>query len=1279
MIFKRKIYKRRLVLLAIVGSYFVVSSLYIIFSDKFLIYFFRNDPTNVLFDEIQSYKGISFIFLTAIVLFLILKKRDAIIEKYINNKTRYYNLFNNTLNGVIYTTIDGEILAINKACLDIFNVTEEQVIEKSIYDLSSKLVDENLTPIVLDNHPVKNAINTKKAVSNIIVGYVKPKSNTYTWLKINCIPEFMEEYKDPYRICITIDDISLLKNNQKELEKTQEEIKKSLHKVALSEFLLKEANVMAKIGVYEINSKKDDIKLSDEIYRIFNIPIEEEYPFEIVRKSFKEQSKNLLNKVVKECMEKGNSFDVVLEIELRVRPTVWVRVIGKPIYDENNEIIGRRGIVQDISESIIRQDKIEQSKKELEKSFFIIKRSEILLKEAGRLAKIGAYELLTETGEYYWSDELYIILGVEKGGKLPSIKNIFNLFIGESKVKLLAAVNNLTNNNIPFELELELINFHQEHLWIHVIAHPVFNESNEVVGRRGVLQNITNYKKVQLELELSKIKLEASLELVNKNKYLLKEASRMANIGYWGYENKTETLIWSDFIHKAYGTDPKEGAPKFEEILKVLDDESKEKLTNATLELTNNGVPYDIEIKATNYKNEEIWFRSIARPVFDKNKKVTGRIGVLQSITDSKNAQIALELSKKQLEASLETVKANEFILKEASKMANIGYWSADVQTGKITWSEVIYQIYGLASTEETPKFEDILPLFDKESKEKLIKATLDLTNNGVPYDIETKAINLKNQEVWVRTIAEPVYDEDHKIIARRGVLQNITASKKTQLELEHSKNKLEASLNLMKENEYLLKEAGRMANIGYWGYDMLTDTNIWSEPIYKIYGVNPKDGVPELNGILSVFDDKSKKKLLKAMLNLANDGVSFDIDLEMTNFKNEKKWIRNIGEPIYNTQHKVIGRKGVVQDITEPRKIMAQIDETEKMYRLLADNANDLICLHETDSTLVYLSPSIKDLLGYNRSELLGKPIFELIYKEDVLPLKKAIEERVFKDVDAEAFVFRIRHKKGHFIWLETLATSITKDNEIVSYVSSSRDITPWVLAKQEIQENQALLQKLTTEITLIEEKQKKEIATNIHDHLSQSLVISKMRINELKRNPVFKKVGKDLLFIEKHISEALENSRKITYELSPPVLYQLGIIDALNWLLDNIETTHKIKCELNCNVIHIKLSDVKAILLYRSIQEVVMNSIKYAKASSINLTIDKTDSEIQISIRDNGVGFDITTLNRKHHNKESDLGSGLGLFTIKERIRNIQGEFSILSEINVGTTAKIVVPLTQ
>lgn len=261
-------------------------------------------------------------------------------------------------------------------------------------------------------------------------------SNTYTWLKINCIPEFMEEEKDSYRICITIDDISLLKNNQKELEKSQEEIKKSLDRVALSEFLLKEANVMAKIGVYEINSKKDDINLSEEMYRIFNIPLEEEYPFEVVRKSFKKHSKKLLNKVVHECMENGTPFDVVLEIELKQKQTIWTRVIGKPVYGENNDVIGRRGIVQDITDFIINQNKIEQSKIKLEESLTLVNRSEILLKEAGRLAKVGAYEVLAETGEYYWSDEMYTIFGVEKGTRAPSVKDIFKLFIGESNVNV---------------------------------------------------------------------------------------------------------------------------------------------------------------------------------------------------------------------------------------------------------------------------------------------------------------------------------------------------------------------------------------------------------------------------------------------------------------------------------------------------------------------------------------------------------------------------------------------------------------------------------------------------------------------------------------------------------------------------------------------------------------------------------------------------------------------------------------------------------------------------
>ncbi len=230
-------------------------------------------------------------------------------------------------------------------------------------------------------------------------------------------------------------------------------------------------------------------------------------------------------------------------------------------------------------------------------------------------------------------------------------------------------------------------------------------------------------------------------------------------------------------------------------------------------------------------------------------------------------------------------------------------------------------------------------------------------------------------------------------------------------------------------------------------------------------------------------------------------------------------------------------------------------------------------------------------------------------------------------------------------------------------------------MLAKQEIQEYQTSLQRLTTDITLIEEKQKKEIASNIHDHLSQSLVISKMKINELKKNPKLKVIDKDLRFIETHISEALENSRKITYELSPPVLYQLGIIDALSWLLDDVEATHKVTCRLNSNVANMKLSDMKSILLYRSIQEVINNAIKYSNASLITLNLDKNQIGLDIVLTDNGLGFDTSLLN----NHQNHSGSGFGLFTVQERIRNIQGRFTIASEINKGTVVKFFIPLSE
>ncbi len=120
-------------------------------------------------------------------------------------------------------------------------------------------------------------------------------------------------------------------------------------------------------------------------------------------------------------------------------------------------------------------------------------------------------------------------------------------------------------------------------------------------------------------------------------------------------------------------------------------------------------------------------------------------------------------------------------------------------------------------------------------------------------------------------------------------------------------------------------------------------------------------------------------------------------------------------------------------------------------MYRILTDYSTDLICLHNPDSTFKYISPSIKNLLGYNQSEFLGKPVFDILHNDDIEPLRDAIEQKGFSSGIVDNVIScRVRHKDGRFIWLEFLISPVFKEKEISYFVSTGRDITEKIIANE-------------------------------------------------------------------------------------------------------------------------------------------------------------------------------------------------------------------------------------
>jgi diguanylate cyclase (GGDEF)-like protein/PAS domain S-box-containing protein len=162
--------------------------------------------------------------------------------------------------------------------------------------------------------------------------------------------------------------------------------------------------------------------------------------------------------------------------------------------------------------------------------------------------------------------------------------------------------------------------------------------------------------------------------------------------------------------------------------------------------------------------------------------------------------------------------------------------------------------------------------------------------------------------------------------------------------------------------------------------------------------------------------------------------------------------WTQWINQGIFNAQGKLIEIQSVGRDITEIKKVESALRESEERYRLLAENINDLVCIHEPDGKYVYVSLSCESLLGYGYNEMMETDPYTLWHPED--------RDRIIKDNIAAIktgkpipITYRMRHKSGHYIWFETLTKPILdSQGQVVRLQTTSRDVTERILAQNQL-----------------------------------------------------------------------------------------------------------------------------------------------------------------------------------------------------------------------------------
>jgi signal transduction histidine kinase len=232
--------------------------------------------------------------------------------------------------------------------------------------------------------------------------------------------------------------------------------------------------------------------------------------------------------------------------------------------------------------------------------------------------------------------------------------------------------------------------------------------------------------------------------------------------------------------------------------------------------------------------------------------------------------------------------------------------------------------------------------------------------------------------------------------------------------------------------------------------------------------------------------------------------------------------------------------------------------------------------------------------------------------------------------------------------------------------------DISDRKKAEGDIRTYQEQLQSLASELSLTEERERRRLGTDLHDHIGQALAISKIKLGVLQKSVTAEKQAKSLSEVRELIDQMIQDTRSLTFELSLPVLYELGFEAAVEWFARHLRSQHGLKVDVQRDMLPIPMDDEIKVLLFRSVRELMLNIVKHAQARNARVTIRRESDDVSIAVEDDGVGI-------KDLSQDSRLKSngGFGLFSIRERLRYLGGQVQMEPGAGRGTRITLTVPL--
>jgi PAS domain S-box-containing protein len=354
--------------------------------------------------------------------------------------------------------------------------------------------------------------------------------------------------------------------------------------------------------------------------------------------------------------------------------------------------------------------------------------------------------------------------------------------------------------------------------------------------------------------------------------------------------------------------------------------------------------------------------------------------------------------------------------------------------------------------------------------------------------------------------------------------------------------------------------------------------------------------------------------------------------------------------------------------NITERKKA----EESLRLFEAAVQQASDSIIITtanpvRSSSKIVFVNHAFTAMTGYTAEEVIGKPslILQGPSTDNMEWIKLEISKSQGKVFYLETLSYR---KDGTPFNLEWQIIPLRNERgKVTHFVSIQRDITERKKAEEKLRTYQEQLRSLASELSLAEEKERRRIATDLHDHIGQTLAITKLKLGTLRDTLPSNGHSGLLSEIWSLVERTIKYTKSLTFELSPPILYELGFEATIEWLGEQIQKQHSIVVEFVDDGIQKPLDKDVSILMFQAVRELFMNVVKHAQAQKVVVSIQRKHDEMQVTVDDDGVGFDSAKIEK----------NTFGFFSIRERLRHFGGSFVIETTSGKGTSVILTAPI--